>query len=619
MQVAGPVLSLRRPTPAFAFVEYGDPESVLRCLQVVNGAEICPPEGQPKALLVKADDKTRARLDEYEATREKTEVSLSRPWTPDSVAKRARTDPPPPAPTHPTSQTHADALAQAQSDLIAILSLIRTGAAPSSQAPAARAGEEGGARSLRASTDLTELEAQELPEEHREIITGEIAHFRERMAKVKAKKEAEARQREAQIKAMAQRSAAPSPSAGASRFASSAQDPQSFNKPIGFVAQGGAGVGAGAGPSGAAEAAAPPEVMDVEKERLRAERVAREADALFRDVGSHFGIHIRNRQSMRTDCCTMYVTLQRERRYEQRERNRIVGVERERARERQLTEQEERERRSMAERLAAWDDDREAEKGRELFYSDRQRWRAQRRAARQREVEADERDRATEEAQLATLSKQADEFLSNALPDLKPLAAGRAGDGTPGGAVKVSFGAAAAKPVAKAAPAVRAPVMGLADEEDDVKKKRELIPLSYSDDEDDDKKPQVSGRAKRESVLAAVPDNQAGLWAFHIKWNALNKVSTRHTCTGKDNTKGPGPGRRLRSFHTLLTGDAAGDSATRSTREWRARASTTRWWTPAQQPPSSFALCCRPSCRPRSSLWLRHLSLSPLARPSPSS
>ncbi len=75
MQVAGPVLSLRRPTPAFAFVEYGDPESVLRCLQVVNGAEICPPEGQPKALLVKADEKTRARLDEYEASREKTEVS----------------------------------------------------------------------------------------------------------------------------------------------------------------------------------------------------------------------------------------------------------------------------------------------------------------------------------------------------------------------------------------------------------------------------------------------------------------------------------------------------------------------------------------------------------------
>lgn len=70
------MLSLRRPTPAFAFVEYADPESVLRCLEVVNGAQVCPSEGEgePKALLVKADEKTRARLDEFEAGRTKDEV-----------------------------------------------------------------------------------------------------------------------------------------------------------------------------------------------------------------------------------------------------------------------------------------------------------------------------------------------------------------------------------------------------------------------------------------------------------------------------------------------------------------------------------------------------------------
>lgn len=74
LQTAGPVLSLRRPSPPFAFVEYGDPESVLRCLEVVNGATLVGKGGSVKSLLVKADEKTRARLDQYEAGRVKNEV-----------------------------------------------------------------------------------------------------------------------------------------------------------------------------------------------------------------------------------------------------------------------------------------------------------------------------------------------------------------------------------------------------------------------------------------------------------------------------------------------------------------------------------------------------------------
>lgn len=75
MQTAGTVLNLRRPTPAFGFVEYGDPESVLRCLEVVNGVVLKGKNGQEKALLIKADQKERDRLDEYEKSRVKSEVS----------------------------------------------------------------------------------------------------------------------------------------------------------------------------------------------------------------------------------------------------------------------------------------------------------------------------------------------------------------------------------------------------------------------------------------------------------------------------------------------------------------------------------------------------------------
>lgn len=74
MQVAGPVLSFRRPSPPFAFVEYGEAESVLRCLEVVNSASIKMPSGAEKQLLVKADEKTRSRLDEYEKERVQNQV-----------------------------------------------------------------------------------------------------------------------------------------------------------------------------------------------------------------------------------------------------------------------------------------------------------------------------------------------------------------------------------------------------------------------------------------------------------------------------------------------------------------------------------------------------------------
>ena len=62
---------------------------------------------------------------------------------------------------------------------------------------------------------------------------------------------------------------------------------------------------------------------------------------------------------------------QRERRFEQREKQRIAGVERERARERAIAEAEDRDRVSTRERLALWDDDEIAREGKELFYADR--------------------------------------------------------------------------------------------------------------------------------------------------------------------------------------------------------------------------------------------------------
>ena len=60
---------------AFAFVEYGDPESVLRCLELLNGVSVIGQDRQQTTLNIKADAKLRTRLDEHEAGRMKTSVS----------------------------------------------------------------------------------------------------------------------------------------------------------------------------------------------------------------------------------------------------------------------------------------------------------------------------------------------------------------------------------------------------------------------------------------------------------------------------------------------------------------------------------------------------------------
>lgn len=95
-------------------------------------------------------------------------------------------------------------------------------------------------------------------------------------------------------------------------------------------------------------------------------------------------------------------------------------------------------------------------------------------------------------------------------------------------AVKLSFGATT-KPVVKAPPPTRATAFGSAEDEDEGKKKRELIPLNYSDDEDE--KPKVKGKLsaverekKVREIGEKVPTTKEGLWSYSIKWSALTEV-----------------------------------------------------------------------------------------------
>ncbi|SCV67742.1 BQ2448_5353 [Microbotryum intermedium] len=460
LEIVGPVLSVTRPAKPMAFVEYGDPEVVLRALEVLNGAAISYPSGKSDALLIKPDDKVRARLDEYE---------------------KARVN----------EDSQADLLEQAKNDLRVIADRIKKGESPS----AARA-------PLDDPTDpdddgipahLRDLAPEDLPEHHREAITSEIAMFREIAFKKAAEKKAAQLKREQEAvtnRILAERRSASNgrarsnshPSvAAASSSASPADhsstsapgptgapkdDPQSYTKPVNFV-------GEGTG------------LDDAQKERERAERAYRDAEALFHD---------------------------RERRYEQRERLRINNYDRERARERAEEEREARERDAMLDRLARWDDEAEVERGRESFYIDRSRWRTQRRAQRQREQEADELDRQREKEEYEAAAKQGDAFLDQ-LGLLAP----------PSGLdVKLKLEPSVIKAAIKPAKPA-ASLLGLADDDEEGKTKRALIPLVY-DDEEGGAEDGKSSKESKEEIEARVPKSKDEVFAWPIYWSGLNEA-----------------------------------------------------------------------------------------------
>jgi RNA-binding protein 25 len=180
------------------------------------------------------------------------------------------------------------------------------------------------------------------------------------------------------------------------------------------------------------------------------------------------------------------------------------------------------------------------------------RWRSQRKALRTREAEADARDREHEARQLAALNDRSDSFLAqhadllasslppNASQTGSPRGGGTNGTGgsTPGaaaaGGVKLSFNAAAAKPAAQEVPKARPTALALEDEEETNTKKRELIPLEYSDDDDDEGAPpkprmtRTEMERKAREIEEKVPTSKEGLWALKIRWKRLSDVRPRH-------------------------------------------------------------------------------------------
>ena len=153
-------------------------------------------------------------------------------------------------------------------------------------------------------------------------------------------------------------------------------------------------------------------------------------------------------------------------------------------------------------------------------------------------MENDARDRTIEAQQVAALHKESEDFLAQQAEMFAKITESKekanAGALPSAGAedepvVKLSFGAAATKVVTKTVAPVRSAVLGAGEDEDEGTKRRELIPLSYSDDEDD--QPKTSYRMsereqekKAKEILERVPGEKEALWGFKMPWSSLSEV-----------------------------------------------------------------------------------------------
>ncbi|KAI6015418.1 hypothetical protein PISMIDRAFT_30794 [Pisolithus microcarpus 441] len=467
----GPMKAFKRLiTPAnkpqgFGFVEYEDPDSAIRCINLLNGVELPALEDgcANKKLLIKADEKTKLFMDAYSAQKMKTD-------TDDAKVQEAR---------HKITTLIED--------------VNRT------SLDAANRGLIDKERYV-IPPHLHDLQEADLPEGQRGLVISEIAQFRERAAKREREKVREVKESIPHILS----STTPTPSGPKMREwgkqqqqqtstspSGKGQQPQgkgaqNYSKPVGFVKAEDAGAATGALGAGLK--------TDEELEKERREARRRDEELSFKD---------------------------RERRYEPRERARIAALERTIARQNAIKEAEERDRLEMQQRLDVWDDDESDE----LFYVDRARWRQARVRRLVAEEAADGESRAYEEREAENLRIESEKFLARQMEDMQALAEEqrKAGmlldDGAP---VKlhVSLNPAPVKtePSQKEA---KATVFGQEEEEEEggiKKRKAPLVKLDFSAAEGE------KAKERLETIKQSVPHDKETLFKAKVRWDGLTDM-----------------------------------------------------------------------------------------------
>ncbi|KAI5366116.1 putative RNA recognition motif domain, PWI domain, RNA-binding domain superfamily [Septoria linicola] len=218
-------------------------------------------------------------------------------------------------------------------------------------------------------------------------------------------------------------------------------------------------------------------------------------------------------------------------RWQKRERTRGMAQEREKNREEAERRNLERAKEDMLSKLANWNDDEEALKGRDLYYKDRSLWLRERERHRDYERREDEADRKAEEREQAEerrANNEADDFLDSLGDKMDTRADQPAPAAAAPAGFKISLGGARARqPGAGLPKKAMADVEGLLEDEEDAaasgNKRLDLKPLQdtstlpmHGQDLDDDEK-----AAARQQLASEIPTDTAELFAHPIKWGAL--------------------------------------------------------------------------------------------------
>ncbi|KAJ7096713.1 hypothetical protein B0H15DRAFT_902941 [Mycena belliarum] len=337
---------------------------------------------------------------------------------------------------------------------------------------------------------LHDLQEGDLPEMQRGQVISEIAQFRERAAKREREK---LRQLQAQVMPAVQsgpkmrewgrpkekEEVVPQAPQVSSREQGMGRGAQGYNKSVEFVRE-------------EREPKRQQTRTDEELESDRKEDRRRDEEVSFRD---------------------------RERRYEPRERTRIMALERAIARQRATAEAEAREQIDMRARLEAWDDDESDE----LFYVDRARWRVVRMRNVAAERSADAASAAFEAEEAANLARESEAFLARQMGEMQALAEEqrRAGllldDGAPL-RLNVSLPLPGKAGVEKKSGAVEG-VFGAEEDEEEQARKRK-VPLVKLDFSATEAGPEAE-RARLEGMKADVPKEREALFKAKVRWDGM--------------------------------------------------------------------------------------------------
>ncbi|KAF9949954.1 hypothetical protein BGZ70_001568 [Mortierella alpina] len=567
---------------AFGFAEYTDADSLLRTLRVLGQDGQQPPGEKPvgleltamdgsgtvKALLVKADEKTRQFLDQYEESRPRTIHDIEK----DKVA-----------------------LANATK----IIQQMKDGTLDTSER-ASEDKDDDAHKKQAEKSDEAAAEA-EVSDEQKELMAREIKFFRERAAlKEKEKREEEIKaermrsshqykhhQREKDhtaAAAAASQSSLATPSSLSSTSSSSSSAPShrmgrdrawsdnagnsnTTTRLMDFVpASGSNHVEINTSSANAASTAATSSnhqdtgADSEEEEKARQERRERDLEHSYKE---------------------------RERRWEQREMERLRLYEKDKARDEDYVAEVLAAKEAMSHRFANWNDDVERERRHEDYYRDRSRWWQRRQAFLQKEERYDAMDRDEEKAELEQEKEAtAKKALAEAEAEAKAKAAtepaeanetsvpATVSDTTPSKddadtgsstseaqeasaaapstvlpnqptKLKLSLGATTAS-LKRGADGVNGAGPGTGatssaaflaanefehdDEEKASKKRRVLVPVKYDDDEGDAvSKAGANGVDKEKkadeikALLQSIPAEAQGLWSWPIQWKYVSE------------------------------------------------------------------------------------------------